>query len=116
MEYLDLISVPAITAIVYAIVSVIKIATKNNEKVLRFVPLMALVLGVICGIVAFYAVPSIVPASNVVVAIVIGGASGLTATGFNQIVKQLSKKEEDKKTAADIEETVAEEENNDDKK
>ena len=45
--------------------------------------------------VAFYAVPSIVPAENVFVAILIGIASGLTATGTNQIIKQLGKKEED---------------------
>ena len=65
MEYLELISVPAIAA----------------------------GLGAVLGVVAFYAVPSIIPAANVVVAIVIGGASGLTATGANQIIKQLEKKD-----------------------
>lgn len=36
----------------------------------------------------------IFPAPNIVVAIVIGGASGLTATGTNQIIKQLGKKDD----------------------
>ena len=43
------------------------------------------------GVVAFYAVPQIIPAENVFVAIIIGGASGLTATGTNQAIKQLTK-------------------------
>lgn len=43
--------------------------------------------------------PSIIPAENVAVAIVIGGASGLSAAGTNQIVKQLNKKADEKQSA-----------------
>ena len=53
------------------------------------------------GLVAFYAVPSIIPATNVCVAILIGGASGLTATGTNQIIKQLGKKDGDDESKSD---------------
>lgn len=93
MEYLELISVPAIAAIVYWVINIIKYAVKDNETFKRFIPLIAAGLGAVLGVVAFYAVPSIIPAANVVVAIVIGGASGLTATGANQIIKQLEKKD-----------------------
>lgn len=95
MEYLELISVPAIAAIVYWVINIIKYAVKGNETFKRFIPLIAAGLGAVLGVVAFYAVPSIIPAANVVVAIVIGGASGLTATGANQIIKQLEKKDGD---------------------
>lgn len=97
MEYLELISVPAIVAVVYVIIEIIKKCVGENEKFKRFIPLIATGLGVVCGVVCFFALPSIIPASNVVVAIVIGGASGLTATGTNQIIKQLkgSKGEDD---------------------
>ena len=90
-QYLELISVPVIAAIVYWVINLIKYATKQNEKFMRFIPLVAAVLGAMLGIVAFYAVPSIVPAENVFVAILVGIASGLTATGTNQIIKQLGK-------------------------
>ena len=43
------------------------------------------------GIVCFYVLPSIISAPNVWIAILIGGASGLSATGCNQIFKQLKK-------------------------
>ena len=94
-QYLNLISVPVIAAIVYWVINLIKYATKQSEKFMRFIPLVAAAIGAVLGIVAFYAVPSIVPAENVFVAILIGIASGLTATGTNQLIKQLGKKDDD---------------------
>lgn len=91
MEYLNLISIPAIVAAVYLLIEVIKKATKNNEKVSHFYPLIGLGLGIIAGIICFYFIPDIIPASNVMIAMVIGGASGLSATGTNQIFKQINK-------------------------
>ena len=94
-QYLNLISVPAIAAVVYWVINIIKHAVGENEKFKRFIPLIAAGLGIVCGIVCYYALPSIIPAPNIVVAIVIGGASGLTATGTNQLLKQLGKKDDD---------------------
>lgn len=91
-DYLTLLSVPAITAVVYWAITVIKYTTKDNEKVLRFVPLMAVILGIGAGVGCFYALPNVLPTDNVWLACVMGGASGLSATGFNQILKQFTKK------------------------
>lgn len=90
-ELLTGVSVPAIAAVVYFVVEIIKYTTNKSEKVLRFIPLIATVLGLACGLICFYLVPNILPTNNVVVAVVIGAASGLTATGFNQIIKQARK-------------------------
>ena len=95
MEYLELISVPAIATIVYWVINIIKYAVQENEKFKRFIPLISASLGAVLGVVAFYALPSIIPADNVCVAILVGGASGLTATGTNQIIKQLTKKDDE---------------------
>ncbi len=95
MEYLELISVPAIATIVYWVINLIKYAVQENEKFKRFIPLISAALGSVLGVVAFFALPSIIPADNVCVAILIGGASGLTATGTNQIIKQLGKKDDE---------------------
>ena len=89
MDYLNLISVPAIATAVYLIIEVLKKAFNNNEKFLRLIPLIS--LGAIAGVICFFFIPSIIPATNVVVAIIIGAASGLTATGTNQIFKQFNK-------------------------
>ena len=87
-ELLTGVSVPAIAAVVYFAVELIKYTTKYSEKLLRFIPLISAVLGLVLGLVCFYLIPNIMPTDNVVVAVVIGAASGLTATGFNQIIKQ----------------------------
>jgi hypothetical protein len=71
-----------------------KYTFNNSEKFKRLIPLLAAFLGVIIGIISFYLVPSIIPTDNVVVAIVLGGASGLSATGVNQLLKQLTKTKE----------------------
>ena len=101
MEYLELISVPAIATIVYWVINIIKYAVQENEKFKRFIPLISAALGAVLGVVAFYALPSIIPADNVCVAILVGGASGLTATGTNQIIKQLGKKDGDDESKSD---------------
>lgn len=95
MEYLELISVPAIATIVYWVINIIKYSVQENEKFKRFIPLISAALGAVLGVVAFYALPSIIPADNVCVAILVGGASSLTATGTNQIIKQLTKKDDE---------------------
>lgn len=84
-------SVPAIAAIVYWLVNLIKYTTNNDERVKKFIPLISSVLGVIFGLICFFLVPNIMPTGNILVAIVIGAASGLSATGFHQIIKQIDK-------------------------
>lgn len=93
-QYLTLISVPAIATIVYWVLYLIKTAV-NKESFNRFIPLIAALFGATCGVIAFFAMPQIIPAENVFVATLIGGASGLTATGTNQMFKQLTKKKEE---------------------
>jgi flagellar biosynthesis protein FliQ len=94
-EMLNVFSVPIIAAIVYWLVNLVKYTTKYNEKVLTFIPLIATVLGIICGITAFFVAPETMPTQSAVVASVIGGASGMSAVGFNQIIKQIEKSNSD---------------------
>ena len=83
-------TIPALAAIVYTIIDIVKTAMGGDEKFRRFIPLSACVLGAICGVVAFYCVPGVMGTENLLVAIVLGSASGLSATGTNQVVKQLT--------------------------
>lgn len=97
-NYLSIISVPAIAAFVYVVISLIRLAVGKNEKFDRFVPIIAAVLGVVSGIVCYFLLPKVIPADNFLVAALIGGASGLSATGANQMIKQLAKSGADDKT------------------
>ena len=93
-----IITVPALAAIVYTVIDIVKTACGGDEKFKRFIPLIAAVLGAILGTVAFYFVPGVIDTENILVAIVIGAASGLSATGTNQAVKQLVKGNDDNET------------------
>jgi len=95
MTTFDFITVPIIVSIVYGSIALLKKAVNYNEKVLRFLPLIAAGLGAVLGIITFFSMPEIIPASNAFVAILVGGASGLAATGTHQIFKQLFKKDID---------------------
>ncbi len=90
MNY-TIVTIPAIAAIVYTIIDIVKTACGGDEKFKRFIPLAATVLGAIVGVIAFFFVPGVIETQNILVAIVIGAASGLSATGTNQAVKQLVK-------------------------
>ena len=94
----EIATIPAIAAIVYTIIDIIKTAVGGTEKFKRFIPLVSCALGAIIGIVAYFCVPGVLETQNVLVAIVLGAASGLSATGTNQAVKQLSSKFDTDKT------------------
>jgi hypothetical protein len=61
------------------------------EKVLHFLPVISGILGAIFGLVAYFTMPDIMLGNNIWLAIISGAASGLSATGCNQIFKQLKK-------------------------
>lgn len=86
---IDITTIPALAAIVYTIIDITKTAMGGDEKFKRFIPLIACILGAVCGVVAFYFVPGVMGTQNLLVAIILGAASGLSATGTNQVVKQL---------------------------
>ncbi|HHU24060.1 MAG: phage holin family protein [Bacilli bacterium] len=89
---MELISIPSIATIVYWVINLLKYTFNNSEKFKRFIPLIATLLGIVFGVVCFFSLPEIIPADNVFLAIVIGGASGLSATGSHQLLKQLENK------------------------
>jgi len=90
-EAIKALSVPVIVSIVYGCVDLYKQIINGKEKLMRLIPIIAALLGAIIGVVTFYVYPSVLVADNIWQAIIIGGASGLTATGANQVLKQLNK-------------------------
>ena len=90
VDPIQITSVPVIAAIVFGVFYVYKLLVKN-EKWIRLIPIFAAILGAVLGVIAFYAVPEIIPSANVIVALIVGAASGLAATGAHQVVNQLTK-------------------------
>ena len=86
----EITTIPALAAIVYTIIDIAKTALGGDERFKRFIPLISCLLGAGCGVVAFYCVPGVMETENLLVALILGAASGLSATGANQIGKQLT--------------------------
>ena len=88
----EIVIIPSIGAVVYFIITLYKqTIAQDREPYLRVIPLISGLLGIVLGVVALYATPKIVPTESLFTAMLIGGASGLSATGTNQILKQLTK-------------------------
>lgn len=85
----EFVSVPAIVVVCYFVGMIAK--TFFNEKAERFIPVICGLCGAILGIVVFYTIPDFIGATNWITALAIGIVSGLSATGANQIYKQLKK-------------------------
>lgn len=77
-------TIPSIIIICYLISQAIKTTPLNN----KYIPIISGVVGGILGVVAMFIVPDF-PATDYLMAIAIGIVSGLSATGINQIFKQL---------------------------
>ena len=83
----EIVTVPVIVGFCYLVGFIIKLF--KNEKLNNFIPGICAVVGLILGLVSFFTIPNLVPADNWLTASVIGGFSGLAATGVNQVVKKI---------------------------
>lgn len=88
---MEIICVPAIVSITYALIEIYKKIVKGKEKWLKFIPLIAMIIGGILGVVIFFVLPQIIVANTWYIALIVGFASGLSSVGCNQTFKQLKK-------------------------
>ncbi len=83
------VTIPAVVVIVYLIAEAVK--AFGGEKISQFIPIICGMCGAILGAFALFVCPGLIPASNVFEAVAIGIVSGFSATGINQVYKQLKK-------------------------
>lgn len=90
MEFTDFIAIPAVVVVAYFVGLVIK-TLGTSEKLDKWIPVICGATGMVVTMAVYLTTPGFIPADNWVVALAIGIVSGLSATGANQIYKQLSK-------------------------
>lgn len=89
MEYS---SIPIIVVCSYILGEIYKAIFKNKKKMYKLIPIVSSLIGGILGIIIYYTNPEImIGAENIWVAIGIGIISGASATGTNQIIKQIKR-------------------------
>lgn len=88
MNSFGIASVAGITIIVYLLGMAVKASGVDN----KWIPVICGFAGAVLGVVGMYFMPDY-PATDIVNAVAVGIASGLAATGVDQVFKQLSNKE-----------------------
>lgn len=78
-------TVAAVTALVYIIGLGVKATLLDN----KWIPVICGLCGIVLGMAAYYIGVPDFPAADPLTAAAVGGASGLAATGLNQVAKQL---------------------------
>jgi multidrug transporter EmrE-like cation transporter len=85
-------TIPAVCAVVYAVIEFIKyLFGAKVESFKKYIPIVSCIVGAIIALVVFFVSPELVPVATWYSALLVGGASGLSAVGVNQIKKQIQK-------------------------
>lgn len=93
---MEITSMPIIVIICYLIGEIYKVLFKNKQDLFKFIPISVSIIGGIIGLIMYFINPEIINVPNAWIAFVVGAVSGASATGTNQIIKQLFFKEEEK--------------------
>lgn len=85
-------AIPAIVIIVYLVAELFKVIFSNNTDANQYIPIICGATGLILGVLCYCFWPAVISgADNAISAAAIGTFSGLSATGVNQIWKQVTK-------------------------
>ena len=79
--------VAAIVVLCYVFGEIAKASALDN----KWIPIVCAISGIALGVISLFVMPDF-PADDIVTAAAVGAASGLAATGTNQIIKQISSK------------------------
>ena len=88
--------IPFIIVTVYLVSEIYKVIFKKKSKAYKLIPVFSSLLGGILGGVMYLTSNDLIMTSNVYNALLIGIVSGSSATGTNQIIKQLILNKEEK--------------------
>lgn len=92
---MDFASIPLIVVCCYMVGEIYKVLFKNKQETYKLIPILVALTGGLLGIIIFLTNPEMMlNADNIWIALEIGIVSGSSATGANQIIKQLFKKED----------------------
>ena len=95
-------SVPVIVVCCYILGEIIKLIFKNKKQAYRAIPIVLSFIGGMLGIVIFKSNPEMIfEAANIWSALGIGIISGASATGANQIIKQIFYKNDNGKEGSE---------------
>ena len=89
--------IPIIVVLTYIACELYKILFQNKKEAYKYIPILTSIIGGLLGSLIYLTHPEMIfNASNIYIAMLIGIISGSSATGTNQIIKQIFKHNEKK--------------------
>lgn len=89
MTVTDAAPIAGIAIMLYVLAEILKATVlKNNSDMKAIIPYFCAIIGAVAAVVIYVLDPTLLDVENVLGAVVAGAASGLIATGANQIYKQ----------------------------
>lgn len=93
---MDYTSVPIIVLCSYIVGEIYKVIFKRKKDAYKLIPILVAIVGGVLGVLIYLTSPEMIfNVDNVWIALGIGIISGFSATGTNQVVKQLFLKKEE---------------------
>ena len=90
---MDYTSVPIIVLCSYIVGEIYKVIFKRKKDAYKLIPILVAIVGGVLGVLIYLTSPEMIfNVDNVWIALGIGIISGFSATGTNQVVKQLFNK------------------------
>lgn len=90
--------VPIIVVLTYIVSEIYKVVLQKKKETYKYIPILTSIFGGLLGCLIYLTYPEMIfNASNIYIAMLIGIISGSSATGTNQIIKQIFKHNEKKK-------------------
>ena len=91
---MDYTSVPIIVLCSYIVGEIYKVIFKRKKDAYKLIPILVAIVGGVLGVLIYLTSPEMIfNVDNLWIALGIGIISGFSATGTNQVIKQLFKKE-----------------------
>ena len=88
----EIYSIPAVAALCFGFVELLKHALHNDRKVKNAYPLISTILGTVLGVIVYLVEPSFMATDSLLSSALVGMASGLSATGSNEIIQRIKHK------------------------
>lgn len=88
-HFIKILGILGILGFIYVAMAIYRRLVKDNSNVVwrRLIPMWAVLIGMGLGLIFFECIPSIMPTTNILTSIIVGGIAGWAAVGANQFAR-----------------------------
>ena len=111
-HFIKILGILAILGLVYIVMAIYRRLVKNQSNGVwrRLIPMWAVLIGMGLGLIFFESVPEIMPTTDLLTSIILGGVAGWATVGANQFAKLTFGDDSKRRTVIKAEQVIIKEE------